>query len=226
MRKLAVVALALVVLIVGGPWVYINVIREDAPEELSLTETTDVPVETTIVLEPIDVEGTWRVGAGSLAGYRVDEILFGQDVTAVGRTEAITGEFVIEGESVVEAQFSVDLTQVTSDSSRRDSQFANRIMDVLNFPSADFVLESPIDLPPSALMGEEFTITTSGTLTLRGRSGPVDMLLTARLNGSTIEVSASTEIVFADWGIPDPSLPGVTTEDFGVLEALLKMEKS
>lgn len=226
MKKLAVVVLALAVLFVGGPWVYINLIREDAPAELSLAESTSVSAETTVVAEPFDVNGTWRVGAGSLAGYRVDEILFGQDVTAVGRTDAVTGEFVIEGESVISARFSVDLTQVTSDSSRRDSQFANRIMDVLNFPTAEFVLDSPIELPSAALAGDEFSVAATGTLTLRGKSGPVEMMLTARLDGSSIEVSASTEIVFADWGIPDPSLPGVTTEDFGTLEALLKMEKS
>jgi polyisoprenoid-binding protein YceI len=99
-------------------------------------------------------------------------------------------------------------------------------MDVLNFPTAEFVLDSPIELPSAALAGDEFSVAATGTLTLRGKSGPVEMMLTARLDGSSIEVSASTEIVFADWGIPDPSLPGVTTEDFGTLEALLKMEKS
>lgn len=226
MKKLVFVAFALIALVVGGPWIYINVIRDDAPSELVLSDAATVPAETTVLAEPVDVNGIWRVGAGSLAGYRVDEILFGQNVTAVGRTEAVTGEFVIEGESVISAQFSVDLTQVTSDSSRRDSQFANRIMDVLNFPTAEFVLEAPIELSASALEGDQFTVAATGMLTLRGKSGPVEMMLTARLNGSLIEVSASTEIVFADWGIPDPSLPGVTTEKFGILEVLLQMEKS
>ena len=32
--------------------------------------------------------GTWKVGKGSTAGYRVQETLFGQSNTAVGRTTA------------------------------------------------------------------------------------------------------------------------------------------
>jgi hypothetical protein len=34
--------------------------------------------------------GTWRVATGSIVGYRVKEVLFGQDNIAVGRTGSIT----------------------------------------------------------------------------------------------------------------------------------------
>src|SRR5438552_123082 len=36
-------------------------------------------------------DGTWHVGAGSVAGYRVRETLFGASNIAVGRTSTITG---------------------------------------------------------------------------------------------------------------------------------------
>ncbi|MFF6804891.1 hypothetical protein [Streptomyces sp. NPDC012616] len=47
------------------------------------------------------VEGGWRVGSGSQAGHRVDEVLFAQNVTAGGRTEKVTGELEIEGARAV-----------------------------------------------------------------------------------------------------------------------------
>jgi len=36
------------------------------------------------------VSGAWTVTTGSQAGYRVQEILFGQSHTAVGRTSKVT----------------------------------------------------------------------------------------------------------------------------------------
>lgn len=43
-----------------------------------------------------DVTGTWTVTTGSQAGYRVQEILFGQKAEAVGRTEVVTGQIQFE----------------------------------------------------------------------------------------------------------------------------------
>jgi len=54
------------------------------------------------------------------------EILFGQSVTAVGRTTAVTGEMALQGSSVTGASFTVDLTMVKSDSGQRDGQFQGR----------------------------------------------------------------------------------------------------
>jgi hypothetical protein len=34
---------------------------------------------------------TWSIAAGSQVGYRVVEVLFGQDTEGVGRTDAVTG---------------------------------------------------------------------------------------------------------------------------------------
>ncbi len=225
MKKILWLFLAGVVVFVGGPWVYINVIRDDAPSELTLTTTPVGETSTTVEAGPIDPSGVWIVGENSLAGYRVDEVLFGQNVTAVGRTSAVSGEVSIQGSEVVTASFSVDLATVKSDSDRRDNQFANRIMDVLNFPNADFVLSEPITIPSDALSGAEFATDATGELSLRGATKQVAMQLTARLSGAVVEITASTEIVFAEWGIPDPSLPGITTEDSGILEVLLRLEK-
>ena len=40
----------------------------------------------------------------------------------------------------------------------------------------------------------------------------------AQQNGDTIQVVGSTDIVFADYGIEDPSTTGISTQDHGLLE--------
>ena len=248
--KRIVVALAVVVaLVVGGPWVYINLIRDEAPDALTLpapttvegssTDDSDATAGGSTTTEATSttasaateggesggVAGEWVAATGSVAGYRVEEVLFGQRVTAVGRTSSVTGEVEIDGTSVVAASFTVDLASVASDDGKRDSQFRTRIMDVLNHPTATFVLASPIALPQSALGGGEFTARATGDLTLRGTTRRVVLDLTARLADGRIEIAGSTVVVFADFGIPDPSLPGISTEDRGTLEVLLVMER-
>src|SRR5258706_12290225 len=88
-RLLVAIPVAAVVLVVGGTWLYINVIQDDPAPKLALeandTGTTAAPGE----VGP--VAGAWKASTGSEAGYRVKEGLFGQSTTAVGRTAALTG---------------------------------------------------------------------------------------------------------------------------------------
>src|SRR6516165_367123 len=77
-----------------GPFVYIHFIEPDPPPRLQVTAgttpTTGASSEATSDSRA-PLAGTWTVGSGSQAGYRVNEVLFGQDNTAVGRTAAVTG---------------------------------------------------------------------------------------------------------------------------------------
>src|SRR5581483_70256 len=93
------------------------------------------------------VSGTWKPTADSQVGYRVNEVLFGQNNTAVGRTNKVTGSMTIAGSTVQSVDLTVDMTSVSSDQARRDGQFRGRIMDVQSFPNATFKLTQPIQLP-------------------------------------------------------------------------------
>src|SRR3954463_12951504 len=132
---------AIAVLIVGGTYVYIHFIEGDAPDKFSLT--SDDATSTTAgssSSSPTGIDGTWTASSGSEAGYRVKEVLFGQDNTAVGRTTSVTGTIRIAGTKATAAKITVDLTKVSSDQSRRDAQFQGRIMDTATFPTATFEL--------------------------------------------------------------------------------------
>jgi polyisoprenoid-binding protein YceI len=223
----AVIAAALV----GGPWVYINFIREPAAESFldeastSTIATSDTTVNSsapTISLD--DPSGTWQVTNTSQVGYRVDEVLFGQNVTAVGRTNAVTGSLVIDDDVVTSGQFVVDMTTVKSDEPKRDAQFESRIMDVINYPTATFVLTSPITLAENATASST-TNTASGELTLRGTTKPISISVIGEVRDGRIVVTGETTVTFGEWGIPNPSIPGISTEDFGILEFQLVLER-
>ncbi len=61
----------------------------------------------------------------------------------------------------------------------------------------------------------------TGELTLRGVTNEVTFDLTARLENGRIGVLGEIPVVFADYGISNPSIGGITTEDDGLLEFVL-----
>jgi polyisoprenoid-binding protein YceI len=217
-RWLIVGVVVVAVLAVAGPYVYIHFIEGKAPKRLSLSDkstgTTADPSNGSD--EPLD--GTWKVTTGSQAGYRVNEILFGQNNEAVGRTTAVTGDATIAGSKVNAANVTVDLTKVSSDQSRRDNQFHGRIMNTSTFPTATFKLTQPIDLPSTT---GKVTTKATGDLTTHGVTKSVVADLQADRSGNTIRVSGSIPVVFADFSIPNPSFGPISTQDHGLIEFLI-----
>jgi polyisoprenoid-binding protein YceI len=219
-------ALGVVVVVILGTWVYIELIRGDVPERLSLDEHGEQRSgASTATTNAGGLNGRWRVGPGSEAGYRVKEILFGQDAEAVGRTKDVTGEIDIVGTTVRSGSFSVAMATMVSDEARRDNQFRGRIMDVRSHPTATFRLTRPIEVPSVPPDGQKLTVGATGDLTLRGTTKNVTIMLTAERLGGSIRIAGSLPIVFEEWGIPNPSFGPAQTEDRGELEFLLVLSR-
>ncbi|MEP6623476.1 MAG: YceI family protein [Acidimicrobiia bacterium] len=220
------VPVLLVLVLVGGPFVYINFIEGDPPAKLQFSEkstTTTKPGSATTA--PATVDGIWKISSGSQAGYRVKEVLFGQSADAVGRTTAITGRFTINATTVPDATFTVDLTKVKSDQDNRNNQFQGRIMNTASFPEATFKLTQPIELTslPENLVA--VTVPATGELTMHGTTRPVTFDLKARRNGAKIELNGTIPITFADYGISNPSFGPASVGDTGEIEFLLTFAK-
>jgi polyisoprenoid-binding protein YceI len=224
-RWLIAALLAAAVLVVGGTWLYVNLVEGDAPARLSLGTASTAPPSATTAANGATADGTWRVAAGSTVGYRVDEVLFGQEATAVGRTGDVTGSLTIAGSKVTATTFVVQMATVASDQSRRDGQFRNRIMSVDEFPTATFTLTSPIELGSVPAEGVTVTAKATGDLTLRGMTKRVTFDVTARRSGGKVEVNGSIPVAFDDWGIPSPSFGPAEVKDHGDLEFLLAFAK-
>jgi polyisoprenoid-binding protein YceI len=222
-----VVAAAVLVAVVVVPFVYIHFIQGDAPAPLSLGSSvpTTSPSGSTAQSPAAGAPGRWTVGDGSVVGYRVNEVLFGQKNEAVGRTDQVTGSLTADGTSISAASLSVDMTTVTSDESRRDEQFDGRIMETTTFPTATFELTQPIDLGTEPANGKTGKASATGDLTLHGVTNPVTFDVQARRDGDTVKIVGSIPVTFADYGIVNPSFGPVTTENHGVLEFSLIMTK-
>jgi polyisoprenoid-binding protein YceI len=218
---------AVLLVTVVGPFVYLNFIKDDAPPPLSIDDVTSTTSDdgddgtSTTSADADGIEGEWTVTDQTEVGYRVEETLFGQSADAVGRSSGVTGQLVVEGTTVTEATFEVDMTTFESDQSRRDGQFEGRIMEVDQFPTATFVLTEPIDLGGEPADGEEFTVTATGDLTLHGVTQEITVELRGRRTGDTFAVDGSVSITFADYDIDDPSGGPASVGEQGDLEVLL-----
>jgi polyisoprenoid-binding protein YceI len=237
LRWLLIAIAGLVVLAAAGPFVYIHFFNS-TPAALSLspgntatgTQASTGSGESTSASGSTStgpVAGSWTVGSGSIVGYRVNEVLLGQNATAVGRTSDVTGHLTIAGSTVTAAAFTVPMAAVHSDKSQRDAQFDGRIMDVSQYPTGTFTLTSPIDLAPLPAGGVIKDYTAHGRLTLHGTTRAVTFTLAAERKGSQIEVSGDIPVLFSDYDIANPSFAGfVTTQDHGLLEFLLVFGKN
>jgi polyisoprenoid-binding protein YceI len=213
----------LVVLAVGGPFLYIHFFNQ-APAVLSLSAGSSSSPSSA---SSTSLAGTWTIGSGSIVGYRVNEVLLGQNTTAVGRSAAVTGHLTVDGTSVTAATFSVPMDTIHSDKSQRDAQFDGRIMNVALYPTGTFALTSPIDLSPVPASGVIKDFTAHGDLTLHGTTKPVTFTLQAELKNGQIEVVGDIPVLFADYNVQNPSFVGfVTTQDHGTLEFLLVLTHS
>lgn len=214
----------------AGVWVYIHWIKADAPARLTIndiTTGTGASPGTTGTGAPSGTpSNSWTVTSGSQVGYRVVEVLFGQDTEGVGRTSKVTGSLTLDAAIVSTATFTVDMTSLKSDDARRDRKFTGQIMNTATIPTALFTLSKPIDLVTAPADSTQVTASATGDLLLHGVTKPVTFSLTAKRTGNTIAVSGAFDVKFADYAINNPSGGPVTTQDHGLIEFALAFAKT
>ena len=207
------VLVVLMALALLGPFVYLW-LSDEPPALVSQRIVNDG------VITASELDGVWRIGAGSIVGYRVEEKIALADLTAVGRTSGVTGEFTVVNGVLDTAEFIVDMDTFVSDRSQRDAQFRTRIMDVDTYPTLTFRLTEPVTVPASTAVATMDPFVATGELTLRGSTKPVVFDIYAVIADSRLRLTGSTEIMFREWGIPNPSVPEafVYTGKTGILE--------
>lgn len=228
-KRIVIGLVALVVLVLGGSLLYAKVINK-APAMLSnddLVAALDAPVDapapspSTPGRAPDNVTGVWHAVSTSVVRYRVHETINGIGSTAVGGTNKVDGSITIDGTNVRAAGFTVDMASISSDQSRRDDQFRGRVMDVGSFPTAQFVINQAIDLGTIPAEGVGVRKIATGQLTLRGTTKSVTIDVLAMRKNGKIGIFGNIAVMFADFGIPNPSFATVKTDDHGVLEFIL-----
>ncbi len=176
-------------------------------------------------------DGTWTIRPARevFVGYRIDEKVAGVGAfhPAVGRSRAVSGTITFGGTSVSAANVEVDMTQLVSDESRRDARLRTGGLETDTFPVATFTLTQPIDLGGAPQAGQVLNVTATGDLTLHGVTRSVQLPIQARWSGETVEVTGSTTIVLADYGISMEAFAGVVSvAPEGTLEVALQFVRS
>ena len=162
----------------------------------------------------------YRIGTGGgTASFTVNEILYDEPYTAVGRTGEVAGDFIIDfgdpraselGTIVVNAR-----TFVT-DSSFRDRAIRNAILQSSQ-DRYEFLSFSPTGLngiPDQIAIGQTIEIEIVGDLTIRDITLPTTWLASVTIESEQqISARADTRVLRSDFGLEIPSVPAVAGVD-------------
>jgi polyisoprenoid-binding protein YceI len=174
----------------------------------------------------VGLDGTWAVGPGSVAGFRVGQTSFGRTVDVVGRTGGVAGTVTAAGGRLTAATLTIDLTTITVNGA--PSQGFADALDAAGHPAATFTLTRPIEPAAATSSGTAVTATATGTLEIRGAPRTVSFPVTARQDGATLRALGTIPVTFTDYGIQAPRnyAPIGALADHGVAEFLLVLTRS
>lgn len=231
-RLVWIIAIAVAVVIAGvfiGSRIYAANVSAQADDVPTLSATpTDAASSggagTGSATSAADRAGTWTVGSGSFAGYRLNEVLNGADVTVTGRTEDISGSLTVEEDRLTAADLVLKVDTITTDSDRRDQYFRTSAIDTSQFPEATFTLTEPMDVS-TALEGESLTIPITGDLTLNGQTASVEANVKGAFSDGSAQLVGQIPMTWAEFGVKAPNLGFVAVEDSGFIEFSLNVAK-
>jgi polyisoprenoid-binding protein YceI len=223
---------ALVVAVAAAYGVFAVLAGGSSPAPLSLN-TTRSGSQSTGQPATGHIAGSWTVGTGSVAGYRVHEKLavLPAPSDAVGRTSDITGQATVTDaggtHKVSAASFTVQVSTLASDRPMRDRRVHTLGLQTDTYPTATFRLAQPVTLPADAGSGKVVTVTATGPLTLHGVTRTVSIPLTVQLSGSTFDVVGSISFPWSEFGMTAPNYGNfVTVADTATMELALHFTKA
>ncbi|MGN8050437.1 YceI family protein [Curtobacterium sp. 22159] len=205
--------------VIGGPVVYAGLVNGAADAAPSLAPTGGA------TLSAAEADGTWTSTRTSFAGYRVHEVLRGQDVTVTGRTEDVDARATVAGGSLTAATVTVRVASISTPEAARDEYFRGTALQTDRFPTATFRVTEPVDVR-AALAGTDRDVALHGDLTLHG----VTRTVTAKAQlgvdrDGDVQAAGSVPITFSDYGVRAPDLGFVTVDGHGAVEFSLELAR-
>lgn len=150
---------------------------------------------------------------GNEARYRVREQLVGFELPndAVGKTSKLTGSLVVESNGRIvkeESRFEVDVTDLTSDQSRRDGYVRRNTLQTDSFPTVVFVPSTSTGLPASLPTAGDLKFLLGGDLTVHGVTKPTTWEVAGKMTATgEFTGTATTSFKFADFDLAIPRVP-------------------
>ncbi len=130
----------------------------------------------------------------------------------VGSTNAVSGEFaVVPGTppQLQAGQFTVDISTLKSDDTRRDNQIRRRWLESSKFPNATFKATSIDAFPAGFAEGQPVNFKLAGDMTIRDTTKPLTFDVKATLQGDTLSGTAQTNFGMTDFGFNPPEMGGL-----------------
>ena len=208
-----------------GPYIYRDLIVGEAVDTPTVTTSSQTEVNPDEVVTADSIAGTWSVGMDSYAGYRVNEVLRGVDVTVVGRTSDVAGTITVANSELTAAKITVDAKTITTSESSRDSYFRANVIESNKFPTAVLTLTEPISIPATAYESKKINADVKATINLHGVTKQVTILVEVAYVNGKLQVASSVPTSWSDYGMTTPSLGFVEVEDSGFIEFLVNFEK-
>lgn len=196
--------------VIAGPRIYAAWAEEQAGEAPANTADGPLPESASTF------SGTASVSDGSVAGYQVDEVLQGEDVTVRGSTDQVSGELTVADGTLTEATIEVDVASIATDQDQRDEYFRGEALQTDEFPTAVFTLTEPVALEPGAE-----TVDLVGDFEIHGVTQSAEITADVAVDGDELQVSGAVPIVFEDYGVTAPDLGFVSVEPEGSVEFAL-----
>jgi polyisoprenoid-binding protein YceI len=231
-KRGAVLALGgsvVVVAVAGFAFIYFVLFPTSSPKPFSLTSSAAVTPAST----GTRFAGRWTIAVGSVAGYRVREKLgfLPAEDDAVGRTSAITGTATLaEASQVVTvraASFTVDVSKLKSNEAMRDQHIRTIGIQSATYPTATFVLSTPLTLPASAVSGDVVHTSVTGVFNIHGTSKRETVPLEMRLSSSEIDAVGSLTFPWGEFNMTAPSVGGfVSVTNHATMEFDLRLKRA
>jgi polyisoprenoid-binding protein YceI len=159
------------------------------------------------------------VPGDSTVSYEVGETFFNENNRfnlAKGITPQVSGTIQVDMQNPQNSSIgpiTIDISQFTSDSGRRDNMIRRNFLESSRYPTATFTPTSLDGLPSSYNPSQPLTFKVTGDLTVRQVTIPVTFDVTATLDQGALQGTATTTIKLSDFGIVVEIANMLKTED-------------
>ena len=195
-----------------------------APTNVPATQAPDSAAPTVVptpapepAVAPAAAAQVYRIDATqSKASYKVSETFLDGNriVDAVGVTSAVAGDILIDRTTPANSQVGeivVDISQLTSDSNRRDNAIRRQWLESAKYPLATFSNAVISELPAELREGTPFSFKITGDMKLHDTTQPMTWDVTMTLQGDGLTGTATTAFKMSSFNVDPPDIAGVLT---------------
>ena len=183
------------------------------PARFQTPEATPAPAESIPYARAL-----YRINPeASQARFILQEDLRGVRIDVIGITNQVAGDFIVDFATPENSQvgaIAVNARTIETDNGFRNQAIRGQILRSAEdaFEFITFTPTALVGLPEEAVKetGESLTFEIEGDLTIIGNTRPVTFTATVTANDlETLSGTASVTVLWRDWGIRIPSVPGV-----------------